>query len=1338
MKLKRTHGKGRKWKKGQSCVSNPENSKHRELAKGRFFQKLDGESGLTKEALAAHNNALGSVSKEMEDLSIDPEDLRSAGKSFNTFATSFTQCTIPAFERFFRNFNATSETQTRMLAIHAAAQEYMVEANMPESSTSYFCSLMISLDGLKESEDDVAAVLSLMARVIRRVHIEVLQSKFGDFSKALDDIITQYQNSVNNPLVTNAIGCMSVLLRAQDLEQWKLPYTQNLLQKLVLFTMHEKPKIRKAAQYNVAAILKGSSFIVKSTEKISHPGALPIGEFCVSQLRAASEMGNTKTTLHILVFLRQVIMTFPKKTMKSACECVLSLMQLGSALINNSAMEAIYSLLVSEPPAIVFPADTNAALIGALTNRLDSKTSRGVSIIPGMNDSQLTCAWITVLTVAQINLFKLDQNQGLKFLPPWFNELAPYWQSEHDDVQSKVSESFQALLEECIGNCSKEFIVANRDQMEAIFQSVSSGLSYQYQGAWDCVFRSLESCFKVFGPHFPEMLKPCLRSLSELMDNPKVPHRRYLEQSIGSFVTYVGPKAVMEVIPLQVTGNIAEDEKCLWILPILKRYIRNTRLAFFEDFFVHLAGKCFMIIASLKEKGEGDSILAKAYHTVENQIWGLLPGFCDKAVDVDEVLGNEKFARIICDHIRIRDDTRIVMMTALRTLINDNLENPGKLSFYAKNYMPALFNIYLTKPQSFKGKSNDKESSEPAINNGHRLAAYSTIRAYLQIIPQPKYQEFLGMVMKKYNDETDEFKRQAFLDLARTFLPYIDSDLVFRLFSKVKPILDAKNDRHVQKAAYRLLEETLSIRNEACQSFVNENIDELSSLLLKSISAAAPSSRAPRLRCVRQILLQLDENISEEKLNEFLQQVVGESVMCCGKSLSTSVRKAAFLLISEVGGAIQKHTGCTGEETVKKCIKMLLAGLAGSPMLASNTILAITSLTYQYKDIIPVDMMDLLMETMCTQLLCHSREVVGSSLSFIKSTFIVFPVPVMSSYVDMVMKAICGMVVDCQKKFRNKTRDIFDRLMRKFGADRISALVPPDDEVLQKRLRNLRKVAARKKREREAKKGGDDDSDDDFETKAHPTSLDEILAAIDSEPEDDDDEDNDNLLKKKGKKSKVKLTKKKEKGTWIKEDEDEIVDLLDASSGKAMVSKRPLLKASSSKSFENGKEDSGFQIDKKSGKLIITDGKDKEEASTSKMDFMEDIDEYLGIKEGAQLGKIKNRKRNLSGGGSDDEDIFSPPMKFSKDGTDNEKAKRKPAKNSHDYGAEFRSKKAGGDMMKKEKLSPYAYVQFSKERLNKRKKAKFEGQFTSLVRGAKKGVAKGSKLKGRKKMSGRK
>lgn len=43
MKFKRTSGKGKRWKKGDSCVSNPENTKFREAARGRFFQKFEGK-----------------------------------------------------------------------------------------------------------------------------------------------------------------------------------------------------------------------------------------------------------------------------------------------------------------------------------------------------------------------------------------------------------------------------------------------------------------------------------------------------------------------------------------------------------------------------------------------------------------------------------------------------------------------------------------------------------------------------------------------------------------------------------------------------------------------------------------------------------------------------------------------------------------------------------------------------------------------------------------------------------------------------------------------------------------------------------------------------------------------------------------------------------------------------------------------------------------------------------------------------------------------------------------------------------------------------------------------
>uniref|UniRef100_T1GUQ5 RRP12-like protein n=1 Tax=Megaselia scalaris TaxID=36166 RepID=T1GUQ5_MEGSC len=62
-------------------------------------------------------------------------------------------------------------------------------------------------------------------------------------------------------------------------------------------------------------------------------------------------------------------------------------------------------------------------------------------------------------------------------------------------------------------------------------------------------------------------------------------------------------------------------------------------------------------------------------------------------------------------------------------------------------------------------------------------------------------------------------------------------------------------------------------------------------------------------------------------------------------------------------------------------------------------------------------------------------------------------------------------------------------------------------------------------------------------------------------------------------------------------------------------------------------------------------------------------------------------------------------------------------------GSVYKSKKAQGDMKKKGKLDPYAYIPLSRNILNKRKRSKNVGQFKSLVSGkAKKNTSKGKKM----------
>lgn len=133
---------------------------------------------------------------------------------------------------------------------------------------------------------------------------------------------------------------------------------------------------------------------------------------------------------------------------------------------------------------------------------------------------------------------------------------------------------------------------------------------------------------------------------------------------------------------------------------------------------------------------------------------------------------------------------------------------------------------------------------------------------------------------------------------------------------------------------------------------------------------------------------------------------------------------------------------------------------------------------------------------------------------------------------------------DCKRHTRTELGNLLTRLMRKYGADTIGRLIPETDEGMQRKIRYMRKMDSRKKRQRELRKTQKgDDSDDEIQVRGTSMTLEEILKDSDSELDMGDDDENDRV--------KVKVGRNKKKNqTWIKEDPDNIVDLMDPSSAK--------------------------------------------------------------------------------------------------------------------------------------------------------------------------------------------
>merc|ERR1712071_265893 len=145
------------------------------------------------------------------------------------------------------------------------------------------------------------------------------------------------------------------------------------------------------------------------------------------------------------------------------------------------------------------------------------------------------------------------------------------------------------------------------------------------------------------------------------------------------------------------------------------------------------------------------------------------------------------------------------------------------------------------------------------------------------------------------------------------------------------------------------------------------------------------------------------------------------------------------------------------------------------------------------------------------------------------------------------------------------------------------------------------------------------------------------------------------------------------------------------------------------------------------GRMLITDFDSSDDGAVAKgssaagrkraMDELSDSDD-------SETGSIKTTNSGYQPGGSG---IHRPIESGGK------RRRLDKLDNKREFGSDFKAKKAGGDMKKKgAKFDPYAYVPLQRQTLNKRKQAKFSGQFKSLVRGAKSGAEAGRRARTRK------
>uniref|UniRef100_A0A8C7EVH6 Ribosomal RNA processing 12 homolog n=1 Tax=Neovison vison TaxID=452646 RepID=A0A8C7EVH6_NEOVI len=1217
----------KRWKKGHSSDSNPAICRHRQAARSRFFSRPSGKSDLTVDAVKLHNELQsGSMrvgkSEAPETAMEEEEGPALTEKSSGTFLSGLSDCTNVTFSKVQRFWESNSAAHKEICAVLAAVTEVIRSQGGKETETEYFAALVLS--------------------------------------------------------------CLAILLRKQDLEAWSYPVTLQVYQGLLSFTVHPKPKIRKAAQHGVCSVLKGSEFMFGEKAPAHHPAAVSTAKFCIQEIEKSGGSKEATTTLHMLTLLKDVLPCFPEGLVKSCSETLLRVMTLSHVLVTACAMQAFHSLFLAKPSLGTLSAELNAQIITALYD-----------YVPSENDLQPLLAWLKVMEKAHINLVRLQRDLGLGHLPRFFGTATTCLLSPHSQVVTAATQSLQEILKECvaphmasIGSVTSS-ASGPAQHVFKMFRAVEEGLTYKFHAAWSSVLQLLCVFFQACGRQAHPVMKKCLQSLCDLRLSPHFPHTAALDQAVGAAVASMGPEVVLEAVPLEIDGSEETlDFPRSWLLPVIRDHVRETRLGFFTSYFLPLATTLKNKATDLAQAGR--TVESKIYDTLQWQIWTLLPGFCTKPTDV--AASFKGLARTLGTAISERPDLRVTVCQALRTLVTKGCEAEAdrvEVSRFAKNFLPILFNLYGQPVAA---------GDTPAP----RRAVLETVKTYLTITDPQLVNSFLEKASEKVLDSaSSDFTRLSVLDLVVALAPHADEAAISKLYSTIRPYLESKA-HGVQKKAYRVLEEVCASSQGPGARFVQSHLDDLKATLLDSLRGTSSPAKRPRLKC----LIHIVKKLSAEH-EEFITALVPEVILCT-KEVSVGARKNAFALLLEMGRAFLRF-GPNQEEALQRYLVLIYPGLVGAVTMVSCSILALTHLLFEFKGLMGTSTIEQLLENVCLLLASRTRDVVKSALGFIKVAVAVMDVACLAKHVPLVMEAIGKLSDDMRRHFRMKLRNLFIKFIRKFGFELVKGLLP---EEYHKVLVNIRKAEARAKRHRALSQATEEEEQEEEEESAQGKgdSIEEILA--DSEEEEEEEEERSQA------KERRRLARHRSRA-WLKEGGgDEPLNFLDPKVAQRVLATQP-------GPGRAKKKDHGFKVSA-DGRLIIRE-EDEDDAATARTEEeegtkgedeeMADVMEDVGVRS-KKHQKLKHQNE------ADDEELEMPP-RYQAGGS----GIHRPVAKKAMPGAEYKAKKAKGDVKKKGRLDPYAYIPLNRTKLNRRKKVKLQGQFKGLVRAAQRGSQVGHKLR---------
>ncbi|CAJ2675716.1 unnamed protein product [Trifolium pratense] len=1078
-----------------------------------------------------------------------------------------------------------------------------------------------------------------------------------------------------------------------------------LFNKLLGFLTDSRPKVRRRAHLCLRDVLinfRKSSLLESASEGVINL----LERFLLIASGANANAGEgtkgAQQVLYILDALKECLPLLSLKYKNTILKHFKNLLVLRQPLVTRRITDGLRFLCLY-PTSEVCP----EALLEVLCTLLALSSSSNEMSRDGMTFTA------RLLDAGMKKVFSLDRQMCVIKLPSVFNDVKDILASKHEEAIFAASDALKNMINNCI---DESLIKQGMDQItldesrrsgttiiEKICTTVESLLGYHYAAAWNRVFEIVSAMFHKLGSNSPYFMRGILKNLEDIqkLHDEDFPFRKQLHACLGSAVVAMGPETLLSLVPLNLD---AEDLSVSnrWLLPILKQYIVGARLKYFTE-------EILPRIERVREKAQmlqkqGLILSSRKADELADSLWSLLPSFCNYPSDAAKSF--EDLEKHLRSKLKEEPDICGIICTSLQLLIRQNknikdsndkddigkdmankqvlvnysqqvaTENLKALEIPANNLLKDLSDVFL------KSTKDDGGCLQGTIGDIASIAEKKVVRNLFK----KKMLDLLKCTQKANKVDNSESSMQIdesndprarLLDFAVSLLPGLDAEDIDLLFQVLKPAL--QDVGVMQKKAYKVL----SIMLRSLDNFVSTKLEVLPELMVEILPCHS-SAKRHRLDCLYFLIahvlkseavkvdflyfLTVHDSKSKDDSMAWPEVFLTEIILAL-KEVNKKTRNRAYEILVEIAHAFGDEERGGNRNNLYQFFIKVARGLVGkTPHMISATVKGLARLAYEFSDLV-LTAFDLLPSTFVL-LKKKNREITKANLGLIKVLVAKSQAGVLQMHLRSVVECLFKWQDDANNHFKAKVKLLLEMLITKCGLEAVKAVMPEEHTKL---LSNIRKIMVRKERNQCAK------SEETRSRVSKATSRQSRWNHADIFSDFDGESTAGECLNartvSRGGKSSTHLKsavpsfranirlKTNLPGHLSDKSDDEQLDLLDWQKTRSAIRFSGHLKRKSML------DDDEMEVDSE-GRLIIRDEGEqtKEKPAESDYDARSEPDSHLSARSGT-----KSRKR------------------------------RRTTESGRAYtGKEYASKKAGGDIKRKDKLEPYAYWQLDRKMMSRR------------------------------------